>query len=59
MSCSTGQWPIKYLGVPVSGSRLHVKDWVYLDEKNLEKIGWMEKCLIILWWQIDPSECLS
>jgi hypothetical protein len=27
-NCATGIWPIKYLGVPVSGSRLHVMDWV-------------------------------
>jgi hypothetical protein len=26
MNCATRQWPIKYLGVPVSGARLHVKD---------------------------------
>ena len=25
-NCSTGQWPLKYLGVPVCGSRLHIKD---------------------------------
>jgi hypothetical protein len=25
INCATGSWPIKYLGVPVSGSRLHVK----------------------------------
>jgi len=32
-NCSTGQWPLKYLGVPVCGSRLHIKDWLQLDEK--------------------------
>jgi hypothetical protein len=25
MNCATGQWPIKYLGVPVSGSSLHIR----------------------------------
>ena len=25
-NCAIGKWPIKYLGVPVSGSRLHVAD---------------------------------
>jgi hypothetical protein len=41
MNCATGQWPIKYLGVPVSGNRLHVKDWLFLDEKLLKRLdGW-------------------
>jgi len=25
-NCAVGQWPMKYLGVPVCGSRLHIKD---------------------------------
>ena len=33
-NCAMGVWPIKYLGVPVSVSRLHVKDWLILDKKN-------------------------
>jgi hypothetical protein len=32
-NCATGNWPIKYSGVPVSGSRLHVADWVALVER--------------------------
>jgi len=35
-------WPIKYLGVPVSGSRLHVKDWLILDEKLLKRLDGRE-----------------
>jgi hypothetical protein len=33
-NCATGKWPIKYLGVPVAGSRLHVADWLPICEKN-------------------------
>ena len=33
-NCQTGSFPIKYLGVPVSPSRLHVKDWVPLEKKE-------------------------
>ena len=33
-NCQTGTFPIKYLGVPVSPSRLHVKDWLPLEEKT-------------------------
>ena len=29
-NCQLGVFPIKYLGVPVSPSRLHVKDWIPL-----------------------------
>lgn len=35
-NCAIGEWPIKYLGVPVSHSRLHVIDWVPVENK-LEK----------------------
>jgi len=38
-NCSTGQWPLKYLGVPVCGSRLHIKDLLQLDEKLHKKLG--------------------
>ena len=33
-NCAIGEWPIKYLGVPVSGSKLHVGDWTSLVEKS-------------------------
>jgi len=32
-NCQVGAFPIKYLGVPVSPGKLHVKDWVQLEEK--------------------------
>jgi len=36
-----GEWPIKYLGVPVSGSRLHISDWRPLVEKIDKRLdGW-------------------
>ncbi|CAO2194796.1 unnamed protein product [Urochloa humidicola] len=41
LDCATGSWPIKYLGVPVSGSRLHVADWLQIDEKMIKRLeGW-------------------
>jgi mannosylglycoprotein endo-beta-mannosidase len=46
MNCSTGVWPIKYLGVPVAGSRLHVSDWVSLVEKMMKRLeGWQGSVL--------------
>jgi hypothetical protein len=37
--CQIGLFPIKYLGVPVSPSKLHVKDWNPLVEKNEKKLA--------------------
>lgn len=31
--CEIGSLPIKYLGVPISTGRLHVRDWLPLEEK--------------------------
>jgi hypothetical protein len=37
-NCQIGMFPIKYLGVPVSPCKLHVKDWEPLVEKNEKKL---------------------
>lgn len=39
LNCAIGGWPIKYLGVPVAGSRLHIADWIPLDEKSVKRLG--------------------
>jgi hypothetical protein len=41
-----GSFPIKYLGVPVSPCRLHVKDWEPLIEKTREN-----------WWYGKEGLC--
>ena len=47
-NCATGKWPLKYLGVPVSGARLHVGDWRNLDEKMMKRLdGWKGNTLSI------------
>ena len=38
-NCQMGNFPIRYLGVPVSPSRLHVRDWTPLLEKNEKKLA--------------------
>jgi hypothetical protein len=59
MNCTTGL-PIKYLGVPVSRGRLHVKDWVYLDEKVLKRLdGWKGGSLSYGGKLILINACLS
>jgi hypothetical protein len=37
-NCQIGMFPLKYLGVPISASSLHVIDWVKLEEKLAEKL---------------------
>lgn len=37
-NCQIGTFPIKYLGVPVSPSRLHVIDWLPLLERMLKNL---------------------
>lgn len=37
-NCQIGTFPIKYLGVPVSPSRLHIADWLPLIEKTNKKL---------------------
>jgi hypothetical protein len=37
-NCQVGLFPIKYLGAPVSPSRLKVADWLKLEEKHAKKL---------------------
>jgi len=37
-NCQIGFFPIKYLGVPVSPSRLHISDWSPLIDKSSKKL---------------------
>jgi hypothetical protein len=46
LNCATGAWTIKYLGVPVTGSKLHIIDWLPLDENMLRRLaGWKGSAL--------------
>jgi hypothetical protein len=59
-NCSNGKWPIKYLGVPVSGSRLHIADWLPLNEKIMKRLdGWQGSSLSIGGRTILINSCLS
>jgi hypothetical protein len=37
-NCSVGIFPLKYLRVPISAARLHVTDWIKLEEKSAKKM---------------------
>lgn len=39
-NCQTGCFIIRYLGVPISPSRLHVKYWLPLEEKKKKPVIW-------------------
>jgi hypothetical protein len=45
--CQMGFWTIKYLGAPVSGSRIRVKDLHFIEE-NEEKLGWLAWRIYVL-----------
>uniref|UniRef100_A0A0A8Y9P7 Reverse transcriptase zinc-binding domain-containing protein n=1 Tax=Arundo donax TaxID=35708 RepID=A0A0A8Y9P7_ARUDO len=47
-NCAIGSWPLRYLGVPVSCLKLHVADWIPVDEKLLKRLdGWQGGSLTI------------
>jgi mannosylglycoprotein endo-beta-mannosidase len=60
LNCATGTWPIKYLGVLVSRSRLHVTDWMALNEKIMKRLdGWQCASLSYGGKLILLNDCLS
>lgn len=49
-NCQLGSFPVKYLGVPISPSRLHVVDWAPLVEKCYKKLEiWKGGHLTMAW----------
>ena len=47
-NCQIGLFPIKYLGVPVSPSKLQVADWLPLIDKSLKRLDvWKGGCMSI------------
>jgi mannosylglycoprotein endo-beta-mannosidase len=60
MNCSTGEWPIKYLGVPVASTKLHVIDWLLVDEKLMKRLdGWKGSTLSFGGRLVLINSCLS
>ena len=59
-NCSIGKWPIKYLGVPVSGSRLRVADWITLVEKINKRLDGLKGSSLSLGGRLTLlNACLS
>ena len=59
-SCAIGKWPIKYLEVPVAGSKLHVADWIPIIEKLLKRLdGWKGSSLSMGGRLVLINSCLS
>ena len=55
-NCQLGMFPIKYLGVPVGPSRLHVKDWEPLEEKKCKKTLHLERKFLVHGWKGDSDQ---
>ena len=59
-NCATGSWPIKYLGVPVSGSSIQVSTWLPLVEKINKRLdGWKGGALSLGGRLTLLNSCLS
>jgi hypothetical protein len=37
-NCQVSLFPIRYLGVPISASRLHVSDWAKMEENSAKNL---------------------
>ena len=55
-NCQIGAFPIKYLSVPVSPSKLRIKDWAPLEEKNHKKTLFLEGKLPLYGWKSCPNK---
>lgn len=58
-NCQVGKLPLKYLGVHVGGSRLHVSDWDKVDERVLKRLdSWRGKSMSIGGRTVLINSCL-
>jgi hypothetical protein len=58
-NCSVGTWPIKYLGVPVAGSRIRIADWLPICEKIMKRLdGWKGSALSLGERLVLVNSCL-
>jgi len=49
-NCAIGKWAIKYLGVPVSGTRVQIVDCLPIEEKMVKRLdGWQGISLVFFW----------
>lgn len=59
-NCQMGSWPIKYLSVPVCGTRLHVVDCVPAENNMYTRLeGWQANTLSIGGRITRIKSCLS
>jgi hypothetical protein len=49
-NCAIGKWPIKYVGVPVAGSRFHVTDWIPITDKFLKRLDGLPVYAMSMYW---------
>jgi hypothetical protein len=59
-NCAIGKWPVKYLGVPVASSILHMADWMSICEKMIKRLDdWKGSSLSLGGRLVLINSCLS
>jgi hypothetical protein len=60
LNCATREWPIKYLGAPVTSNKLHIINSLPVDETLLKRLdGWKGSALSFGCRLILLNSCLS
>jgi hypothetical protein len=60
LNCKLGQFPIKYLGLPVSDKALRVSDWDFLPQKVGHRVDPWQGLLLALVGRLElTNSCLS
>jgi hypothetical protein len=54
--CDLGQYPIKYLGIPMNYKRISNADWKRIEDKFEKKLSCWKGKMFVLWWQTCPNK---
>jgi hypothetical protein len=54
--CDIGQYPFRYVGIPMHHKRISNADWKIIEEKFEKKIELLERKIIVLWRSIGRNQ---
>jgi hypothetical protein len=54
--CDIGQYPFRYVGIPMHHKRISNADWKIIEEKFEKKIELLERKIIVLWRSIGLNQ---
>jgi hypothetical protein len=54
--CDLGQYPIKYLGIPMNYKRISNADWKRIEDKFEKKLSCWKGKMFVFWWQTCPNK---